>query len=148
MNRYNTRVQMVSFIQPLKCRMNVMYLYALSRLASVEFAWRLEWVDKTAATVLGYVGLSDRELPRCRNKNQLCMSQHIFSKDHRLYVCICVCMWMCHWPNGRVASSDRARWWEYNRNVYMTCRIIQYRKNLMDCRVLCWRLVTMTIRHG
>ena len=147
MNRYNTHVPMVSFIQPRKCRMNVMYLYALSRLASVEFAWRLEWVDKTVAAVRGYVGLSDRKLPRIRSKKQFFLFQHFFSKRSQI-IHMCVYVWVCYRPNGRVPSSDTGRWWEYKRMVYMTCRIIQYRNNLMDSRVLCWRLVTMTIRHG
>ena len=57
------------------------------------------------------------------------------------YSMMCVCLWMFHWRNGRFASSDTTRWWEFKRKVYMTCRIIQYRNNLMDSRVLCWRLL-------
>lgn len=67
-------------------------------------------MDKTVATVRGYVGLRDRKLPRCRTKGQFFLSHRFFSKkiaDYTYGVCMCICM--CHSPNGRVASSDTAR---------------------------------------
>lgn len=144
MNRYNTCTNgVIHSASKMSSECDVFVCFISARISRICLeTWMSGQDSSNGAKIRGL----ERQKTAVMQKQETALSvpTYLFKRSQIM----CVCVWMCQWPNGRVASSDTARWWEYKRKVYMTCRIMQYRKNLMDSRVLCWRLVTMTIRHG